>query len=596
MMRQPRGVEEPLTAEQKRQVLRRTYRMLPRPLFLLAIVFVILQAAGTLTGPAVVRFGIDHGVTDRDVGALNRAAIVFIVAVTFVYVFGRLAILTIARLGEGFLRDLRQRVFDHQMRLSHEFYDRTRTGTLVSRMTADVDALQELVSQGLSMFVVNALVFFGAIVVMVGMSWELALGVIVGVPVLAKLSSWFRRESNKAYLALRDRVGGTLTSFQEGLSGVRVVQSFNQEDAFRHKFRKTNERQFRQHLRAESITAKYTMGIELVQGGAIAIILFYGGWLTGRDIVTVGTLAAFLLYLQSLFEPIQQMGQLFNTIQAAGAALHKLFELTDEPVAVDEKPGALDLPSPGDLEVDHVSFRYGEALVLHDVSLTVNSGERIALVGPTGAGKSTLAKLMVRFYDPTEGAVRYGGVDLRDVTLRSLREHIVVVPQEGFLFGGTIRDNLLIAKPSATDAELHEAIEALELRSRFSAFPDGLGTEVRERGSNFSAGERQLVSLVRAALADPDVVVLDEATSSLDPGTELLVAHALERLMQGRTVVVIAHRLSTAARADRVAVVQGGHIAESGTHDELVAANGIYAALHAAWTGQAATAGRSGVT
>jgi ATP-binding cassette subfamily B protein len=588
-MRQLHGTEEALTGKQTRRVVRRTAGMLPRRTLLLAAVFVLLQAAGTLTGPAVVRYGIDNGVADHDLGALNRAAIIFVVAVVFVYVFGRLAILTVARLGEGFLRDLRERAFDHQMRLSHEFYDRTRTGTLVARMTADVDALQELVSQGLSMFIVNTLVFVGAIVVMVGMSWELALGVLAAVPVLAVLSSWFRRQSNTAYLALRDRVGGTLTSFQEGLSGVRVVQSFNQEDAFRNKFRRTNERQFRQHLRAESITAKYTMGIELVQGGAIAVILVYGGWLTGRDVVTVGTLAAFLLYLQTLFEPIQQMSQLFNTIQAAGAALNKLYELMDEPVAVDEKPGAIDLPASGDLEVDHVSFRYGEALVLHDVSLTVHRGERVALVGPTGAGKSTLAKLMVRFYDPTEGVVRYGGADLRDVQLRSLREHVVVVPQEGFLFGGTIRDNLLIAAPGATDARLREAIDALELGSRFSAFPDGLDTEVRERGSNFSAGERQLVSLVRAALADPDVVVLDEATSSLDPGTELIVAHALERLMEGRTVVVIAHRLSTAARADRIAVVQGGQIAECGTHDELVAARGVYAALHAAWTGQAVT-------
>lgn len=589
MMRQPHGTDEVLTAAEKVQVVRRTYRMLHRPMVALATLFVVLQAAGMLAGPAVVRYGIDHGVVPRNVAALNRAAIAFMIAVAFVYVFGRLTILAIARSGEGFLRDLRERVFDRQMRLSHEFFDRNRTGTLVSRMTADVDALQELVTQGLSMFVVNMLVFFGAIAVMVSMSWELALGVLVGVPVLVKLSMWFRRASNQAYLALRDRVGGTLTSFQEGLSGVRVVQSFNQEDAFRHKFRETNERQFRQHLRAETITAKYTMGIELVQGGAIAVILFYGGWLTGQDVVTVGTLAAFLLYLQSLFEPIQQMSQLFNTLQAAGAALHKLFELIDEPIAVNEKPGAVDLPACGDLCVDHVSFRYGETPVLDDVSLTVHAGERVALVGPTGAGKSTLAKLMVRFYDPTEGAVRYGDVDLRDATLRSLRERVVVVPQEGFLFGGTIRDNLLVAEPAASDDDLHEAIDVLDLHSRFGAFPAGLDTEVRERGANLSAGERQLVSLVRAALADPEVVVLDEATSSLDPGTELLVAHALERLMERRTVVVIAHRLSTAARADRVAVVTGGRIVECGTHDELLAAHGEYAALHRAWIGRAPT-------
>jgi ATP-binding cassette subfamily B protein len=581
-----------LSGEERRQVFRRTWRLLAphrRQLFL-AAVFVVVQAAATLSGPAIVRYGIDHGVVPRDLGTLNRAVVVYLVAIAIQYGFGRLVIMSVARIGEAFLRDLRERVFGHLMRLSLAFYDRNRTGSLVARMTADIESLQELVSQGLSMFIVNMLILAGAVVVMVAMSWELALGVLVVVPILVKASNWFRHASNRAYLQLRERVGGTLTSFQEGMAGVRVVQAFNQEDVFRRRFSETNERQYETNLHAERITAKYTTIIELAQGGAIATILFYGGWLTGRDVVTVGTLAAFVLYLQNLFEPIQQMSQLFNTLQAAGASLQKLYGLLDEDIDVAERSGAIDLPASGALEVDDVSFRYATGPpVLEHVSLRVVPGARLALVGPTGAGKSTLAKLMVRFYDPTAGTVRYGGVDLRDATLASLRERIVVVPQEGFLFAGTIRDNVLVARPGAADADIDAAIDALDLTPRFGAFPAGLDTEVHERGANFSAGERQLVSLVRAALADPAMVVLDEATSSLDPGTELLVEHALERLMKSRTVVVIAHRLTTAARADVVAVVQGGRLAEVGTHEALVARGGHYAALYASWTGASRT-------
>jgi ATP-binding cassette subfamily B protein len=582
------AVEEKLSADERRRVFRRTWRMLRprRRQFWIAIVLVLFQAACVLAGPAIVRYGIDEGIRPEDLDTLNLAVAVFLVVLVLQYTFGRAVILAVARLGEGFLRELRERVFSHLMRLSLDFYDRHRTGSLVARMTADIESMQELVAQGLSMFVVNMVVLTGAMVVMALMSWQLALGVLLVVPVLIQASRWFRRESNASYVQLRERVGGTLTSFQEGMAGVRVVQAFNQEDAFQRRFAETNERQFEQNLHAERVTAKYTTIIELAQGGAIATILFYGGWLTGEEIVTVGTLAAFVLYLQNLFEPIQQMSQLFNTIQASGAALQKLYGLLDEDISISERPGAVDLPALGPLVVDDVAFQYGTGpRVLSDVSLTVSPGERIALVGPTGAGKSTLAKLMVRFYDPVDGAVSYGGVDLRDATLTSLRERIVVVPQEGFLFGGTIRDNVLIAKPDATDDQIHAAIAALDLEPRFAGFSDGIATEVHERGTNFSAGERQLVSLVRAAIADPAVVVLDEATSSLDPGTELLVEHALERLMEGRTVIVIAHRLSTAERADRVAVVQDGRLSEVGTHDDLVAHGGHYAKLFASWTG-----------
>jgi ATP-binding cassette subfamily B protein len=585
-LRIPTGVDIDLSSTDKRHIVRRTWHLLrPHRRGVAGIaVLVVLQAGGMVAGPALVRYGIDEGVRQRDLAALNRAAVLFVAAAVLAYVAGRLAIRAVARVGEAFLRELRERVFSHLLSLSMDFFDRNRTGTLVARMTADIEALQELVGQGLTMFVVNSLLLSGAVLVMIGMSWQLALGTLVVVPMVAKATSRFRRESNTAYLHLRESIGTNLSTIQEGLAGVRVVQAFNQEGAVVERFHGTNERLFGAHMRTERIAARYFPVVELAQGISIAVILGLGGHLTTRDTVTVGTVAAFVLYLQNLFEPVQQLSQLFNQLQASAASLHKLYGLLDERPVVAERPGAVDLPERGRLEVAHVSFAYGSGPpVLSDVSLAVAPGERIALVGPTGAGKSTLAKLMARSYDPTAGSVAYGGVDLRDGTLASLRRRIVVVPQEGFLFSGTIRENLLVGRPGASDDDVAAAIDRLGLRARFDAFAGGLDALVRERGANFSAGERQLVSLVRAALADPGMIVLDEATSSLDPGTELIVERALERLMEGRTVVVIAHRLSTAARADRVAVVVGGRLVEHGTHHELVASGGAYAGLFASW-------------
>lgn len=537
-----------------------------------------------LAGPAIVRFGLDEGVRAGDGSQLNLAVVLYLIAAVGAYIFGRMTITMIARIGEGFLRDLRNAVFRQQMRMSMDFYDKNRTGTLVSRMTADIEALQELVSQGLSMFIVNILIFFGAFVIMFLMSWQLTLVVLLSLPFVLKASAWFRRESHRAYLALRDQVGTTLTSLQEGLSGIRVVQAFAQEDPTRTRFDEVSEEQYRAHLETERIAAWYFPVIELAQGFSIAGVLILGGWLTTRDAVTLGTVVAFVLYLQTLFEPIQQLGQLFNTVQASGAALQKLYELLDEDPSVTEAPDAVALPARGVLAVDGVTFAYGSGEpVLNDVSLSVEPGHRLALVGPTGSGKSTLAKLMVRFYDPTAGSVSFGGVDLRDATLDSLRDRIIVVPQEGFLFDGTIRDNLVVGDADARDERLWSTVTSLGLRHRFDAFPDGLDTIVQERGSNFSAGEKQLISIVRAALADPEVVVLDEATSSLDPGTERAIESALEQLTQGRTVVVVAHRLTTAERADAVAVIQDGHLVEHGSHAELVRREGHYAALYASW-------------
>ena len=587
------AIDETLTREETRGVVRRLSRML-RPWWgkiVVAVVLVLGQTACLLAGPALVRRGIDSGLGADDASVLNQSAIAYLVVAVFALFFGRASIRAIANIGEHFLRDLRVRVFRHLTSLGLDFFERERTGRLVSRLTSDVDALQELVQVGLAMFVQNVLLFCGAVIVIFTMSWQLALCVLVVVPPVVWATRWFRKAANLAYLEVRERIGTNLATLQEGLAGVRVVQAFGRERAFASRFRETNEAQFDANLETVKISTKYFPFVEFMGVIGIAVIVGIGGLFVDQDIVTVGTVAAFVLYLNNLFEPVQQLGQLYNTLQSAAAALNKLFGLLDTPASIRERPGAIDLPERGPIEVVDVSFGYADGPdVLHDVSLRVEPGERLALVGPTGAGKSTLAKLVARFYDPREGVVRFGGVDLRDATIASLRQRIVVVPQEGYLFTGTIRENVRIGVPDASDDDVEAALAALGVLDRFASLKDGLDTEVRERGSRFSAGERQLVSLARAALADPPVLVLDEATSNLDPGTERTVEHALEALTEHRTVLVVAHRLSTAARADRVAVVDDGRIVELGPHDDLVQREGRYASLWASWSSSQARA------
>jgi ATP-binding cassette subfamily B protein len=577
--------EETLTRAEAQQVLRRLFRML-RPYrwsMVLVTVMLVGQVGALLGGPALVGHGID-AIRHHDRNTLNHSVLLYMFLAFLALVMGRLVIRLIARMGESFLRGLRMRVFQHLMSLSMGFFETEKTGRLVARMTSDIDALDELLASGLVLLVQNVLIFFGAVLAIFWLNWELALVVVVIVPPVYLASRWFRRVSNKAYLDVRDSIATNMSTLQEGLEGIRVVQAYGREGSFTERFAETNEQQFQANLVTVRISSLYFPVIEYAGVVGTAVIIGVGGWLSSRDVLSVGTVAAFALYLQNLFDPVQQLSQLYNTVQSAGAALRKVFELLDERPSVSEKPGAVDLPMEGSIDATHVSFAYVDDVVLYDVTLHIEQGERLALVGPTGAGKSTLAKLLARFYDPIEGSVTVGGVDLRDATMRSLRDRICVVPQEGYLFAGTLRENVRVGRAEATDAEVDAALAALGLLDRFVAFPDGLDTEVREGGSRLSAGEKQLISLTRAALADPTILVLDEATSNLDPGTEHDVERALERLMEGRTVIVVAHRLSTAARADRIAVVDEGRLAELGTHDELVARGGRYAALYGAWS------------
>jgi ATP-binding cassette subfamily B protein len=579
--------EERLEGAETRAVLRRAAQMASpfRRTVMAALVFIAVSTAATVGGPLLVRYGIDTGIREGDADALDLAVGLYIVVAIVAYLGGRQQHVFVNRAGEGFLRILRIRVFDHIQRQSLAFFDRNKSGVLVSRMTADIESLAELVQWGVLQFVAAAILLTFSLVVLFALSWQLTLVALMVLPIIVVASIKFQRDSNAAYLEVRERVGQNLSALQEGISGVRVIQAYAREPEQRRRFRTSNRALYDSHLNSVRVSTWYFGLVEFCGVLATALAIGAGGWLVHRGDLSVGTVVAVVLLLAGLFEPVQQLSQLYNTVQSATASLHKLFTILDTEPAVDERADAIALPERGDLVVDSVTFSYPgtSAAALVDVSMRVGAGERLALVGPTGAGKSTVAKLMARLYDPDRGTVRYGDVDLRNATLVSLRERIVVVPQEGFLFDGTIADNLRIARPSATDDDVRAALDAIGVLERFEGFPDGLATAVRERGSRLSAGERQLVSLARAALVDPALLVLDEATSNLDPGTEAVVEGALERLMRGRSVVVVAHRLSTVRRADRIAVVDHGRIAEIGTHDELIATGGRYASLASAW-------------
>ena len=580
--------EDKLDADQARSVLRRMladarpHRRQVRG----ALLFVFLSVIGTLAGPVIVRAGIDHGIRAHHARALNLAVIAYIVVVAFNYVVGRQQFVYINRAGESFLRDLRLRVFHHLMRQSMAFFDTQKAGVLVARLTSDIESMAEIVQWGLLQFISASMLIVFAIGLLMVLSWELTLVVLLVFPLVIVASIRFQRQANAAYLTVRERVGSVLASLQEGLTGVRVIQGYAREREEIRRFKARNAELFAAHRHSVKISTWYFGVVELAGVVAVALVVGAGGWMVHRGNVSLGTITAFVLLLSSLFEPVQMLSQMYNSMQSAGAALHKLYGLIDTDPDVVESDHPIPLPAVGAIEVTDVGFTYTGSVspALTGVSLSIEAGQRIALVGPTGAGKSTLAKLIARMYDPTGGSIVFGGVNLRDAAMADLRDRVAVVPQEGFLFSGTIRDNVRLARPSASDAEVDAAVAAIGADEHFARFEAGLDTEVRERGSRLSAGERQLVSLARAALVDPAVLVLDEATSNLDPGTEAEVESAMEHLMRNRTVVVVAHRLTTVRKADAIGVVDDGRLAEFGTHQELMAIpDGRYQTLARAW-------------
>ena len=545
----------------------------------------LLATVTGLAGPYLAKLAIDDGIARRDMSTLAWIVVAFIVVGLVGLAAAAAQTYLIGWAGERVLTDLRGDLFEHLEDLELGFFERSRAGVLISRLTNDVEALQQLVTDGFTSSIQSTLSLVGAAGILLVLDWRLALATLVVFPVMAGGTALFRVYSSRAYRRMRERLGDVTATLQEDLTGVRVAQAFRREEQNRDRFRQVNASYRDANHQTVLSNAAYFPGVELLSAVATAVVFGYGGvrYLNGE--IEIGTLVAFVGYLANFFDPIQQLSQLYNTFLAATAALDKIFDAMEVPPALVDAPGALPLPPiEGRVELDHVRFAYREDRpVLHDVSVAAEPGQTVALVGHTGAGKSTIVKLLARFYDPTGGAVRIDGHDLRDVTQESLRQQIAIVPQEGFLFAGTVRENIAFGRPDAPLEDVRAAARAVGADAFIDALPEGYETRVQERGVRLSIGQRQLLAFARALLVDPRLLILDEATSSVDVATESHIEEALETLLEGRTAFVVAHRLSTIRRADLIVVLEHGRVVEQGDHEELIARGGRYRSLYGDW-------------
>jgi ATP-binding cassette, subfamily B, bacterial len=558
----------------------------------------LLETGAALAPPYLLGKAIDSGIRAGDVAALDWIVGAFVFATVLYAVATYWETYLVGWIGTRALQDLRERIFSHLQSMSIGFFTRRSPGVLISRMTNDVEALNQLVTSGFVTIFSSTLTLVGVVAIMLFLDVKLALITFITFPLLAVASVVFRIVSAGTYRATRERIAAVTAYLQETLSGVRIVRSFGQERRHMTQMTALNEENRDVNMKTVYLNASYFPAVELLAAVGTAVILLYGGSQAVNGAIEVGVVVAFVGYLTRFFEPIQELSQLYTTYQQGMAALDKIFDLLDTTPDMVDAPGAIDPGTlRGEIELEGVWFSYAEQTATEDgaapddelwalrgVDLHVPPGQTLALVGATGAGKSTFAKLVARFYDPQQGTVRVDGHDLRGVQQRALRRQLGIVPQEGFLFSGSVRENVAFGRPEASEEEIEAAIAAVGATDFVAKLPQGLDTEVGERGIQLSAGQRQLVAFARALLAEPRILILDEATFNVDVRTEKTIERGLERLLHGRTAIVIAHRLSTIRRAGKIVVLENGQIAEQGTHDDLITAGGPYAKLYGAWS------------
>ena len=549
-------------------------------------VFSLLAATATaLLPPLLANYAVDDGIRQHDLQKLNWIVGAFLLAGLANWGMSYVQTYLTGWVGERILADLRNTLFGHLQRLSLGFFERNRAGVIISRLTNDVEALDQLVTDGVTSLVQNSLTLIGTAILLFILDWRLALATLAVIPFMSIATVLFRVRSTRAYRAVRERLGLVTATLAEDIAGMRMVQAFTREQQNMRNFRTVTERYRESNMETVVLNGWYFPFVDLLSSVALAVVLGYGGHLYFNDAVTIGTLFAFLLYVQNFFDPVQQLSQLYGTFLSATAALDKIMDVLDEEPEVLDASGSEALPQvQGHVRFEdvHFSYRTGPE-VLHGLDLDVPPGTTVALVGHTGAGKSTIAKLLARFYDPTAGRITIDGHDLRQVTQVSLRRQLGIVPQEGFLFAGTVTENIAFGRPDATPEEVVHAAQAVGAHEFILRLEDGYETQLQERGSRLSLGQRQLIALARALLADPRLLILDEATSSVDIGTERKIEQALRLLLAGRTAFIIAHRLSTIRDADLIVVLEHGQIVEQGSHEELLQSRGLYTSLYGDW-------------